>query len=269
MQILLASPHISNESNIEDRSSSLIHSSLSSSSPTPNGYVLHEDGSAERVERSNIPYSNEYRNDLSRSTPISYAHDTIQQSPFLQNSAPARSPSGQASSASSTSNEAACHSTPTSTSSQPIPTGLHDCLVEIPRLASYSCINCSKSFGTPPALARHLDSEHRIRCEKPGCDQLFTNERGRDRHYLSQKHRAETGTSSAGTYQCHCGKENLRKDLHKRHLGSCKNVAAMLYQCYCGVHTGDKEEHVAHLGECKTRKVKSIQVPGHSNTGLD
>ena len=149
--------------------------------------------------------------------------------------------------------EAAGSATPASTLSQPPSEGSRRFKVPIPRLSSHHCPICNKVFGTPEALRRHQNDEHRFRCERAGCGRVLTTKRGRDRHYQTRLHAAERGSDP--TYQCRCGATDARKDNYQRHLNSCKKDSLMPYQCLCRTHiVMDKEEHEAHVKNCKIKK---------------
>ena len=66
------------------------------------------------------------------------------------------------SSSSSSNSEAAGSATPASTLPQPPSEGSRLLKVPIPRLASHHCPICNKVFGTPEALRRHQNDEHRF-----------------------------------------------------------------------------------------------------------
>ncbi|KAM0799176.1 hypothetical protein BDR22DRAFT_342422 [Usnea florida] len=157
------------------------------------------------------------------------------------------------SSTSVSNSEAAGSATSASMLSQPPSEGSRSSKLPIPRLSAHVCRICNKLFATPRALRGHQNDEHRFRCERAGCEQVFTNKRGRDRHYKTRAHAAERGADP--TYQCRCGVTDARKDNYRRHLKSCKKDSLMPYQCLCRTHTVmEKEEHEAHVKSCKIRK---------------
>ena len=253
-RLLEAQPTAISASNgvlVEHGSSSLTYPS-SSSLDNCNLYGNRSAGSLEEYQPT---ISNESVQNSSWPNPSVNRPST----PILLSTTPILSPatfsSGQYPSSSSTlsNSEAAGSATLASTLSQPPSEGSRLHKVPIPRLSSHHCPICNKVFGTSRAFARHQNDEHRFRCEKAGCEQVFTNKRGRDRHYKTRAHAAERDSNP--TYRCRCGKSDTRKDNHRRHLNSCKKDFMTPYQCLCGTHTVmEKEEHEAHVKNCKIKK---------------
>ena len=113
--------------------------------------------------------------------------------------------------------------------------GPQESKIGIPRAPTYTCATCNKVCSTLKVLENHMAEKHRYSCNFAGCEETFPSIYKRNRHYTTEKHKAERDLSSRVViYRCHCGKDDERKDNHKRHLKSCKKTNATLYQCKCG-----------------------------------
>ena len=158
----------------------------------------------------------------------------------------------------STHSEPSIRDTPASTQPQSILAAPPPSKEKISRQPLETCPFCSDSFGTPQALARHKSSRHSFPCRFDGCDEVLSTKRGRDRHHESQKHLARPTLA----YRCRCGKKDMRKDLHRRHLSTCRRVAVIRYDCRCDVHcTAEKDEHETHVQMCRPREGQSSTNP--------
>ena len=94
----------------------------------------------------------------------------------------------------------------------------------------------------------------RFFCER-GCPaQSFASEKDLKRHYESvQKHNPSPGAFTG--FQCACGKPQKRRDLHKRHVKTCKRPWPQAFRCDCGhAETNNAEGWVAHLTACSPPK---------------
>ncbi|KAK8115716.1 hypothetical protein PG984_012218 [Apiospora sp. TS-2023a] len=119
-----------------------------------------------------------------------------------------------------------------------------------------TCRYCKHVFASQ-SLRRHIVSKHNFAC-KEGCDHLaFETRRDLERHYKTSTHRNHDGSgsgvakSSAADYQCACGKLDFRKDLHKRHLQTCKKMGRGTFHCRrCDHHITSRLLHEAHLATC-------------------
>lgn len=117
--------------------------------------------------------------------------------------------------------------------------------------ASQRCPFCSGNFSGP-GLRRHLVSRHRYRCEKGCSHRAFESQRDLDRHYNTQEHSEDASSETRPpSYVCSCNKRDHRKDLHRRHVRSCKYHGHGNFFCSsCRHGTPDKGTHLIHLAQC-------------------
>ncbi len=103
----------------------------------------------------------------------------------------------------------------------------------------------------------HIKERHQYVCER-GCDNVgFPSRRDLEvRHYGSKRHRESGG--STRQYRCGgCGKEDHRRDNHKRHLNrNCSGEAIASFICgRCGRDDkNDKSKHRLHVNECMEKR---------------
>lgn len=79
------------------------------------------------------------------------------------------------------------------------------------------------------------------------CGASFSRERDFS-HHLSSVH----SLCYAQHYQCWCGKKDVRKDNHKRHLRHCskRRHESTPFLCSCGHACAKKAEHLSHIKDC-------------------
>ena len=182
-------------------------------------------------------------------------HTYLSQPPSQQLSHGSSTSPGLSSQIFSNSSEVALSDTPLSTHTQSLSNGQQKPGIQIPRAPTLSCIHCSRICGTQKALQSHLANKHRYSCQFAGCNKTFDRIKTRNRHYRTKKHKDERDAhSQTEVYLCHCGKEDPRKDNHRRHLKNCKRTPIALYQCECGWQDVSREEHDTHLKSCKPKK---------------
>ena len=117
---------------------------------------------------------------------------------------------------------------------------------QILRSTTFLCDICDHESGTAKAHERHK-SKHSYQCEVAGCNKTYTTSTNRQRHY-------DTVHKKDKFYYCRCGKEDSRKDNHRRHIQSCEKGKGNHYCCSCGILTTVKEEYLAHIATCGLRK---------------
>lgn len=116
------------------------------------------------------------------------------------------------------------------------------------------CKYCGHLFSSSTALSRHIRGKHRYPCEKGCLDKRFETPRDRDRHYQSRSCSGYDG-GHGQNYRCCCGKQDHRKDLHIRHLRTCRKPPNGYFQCLrCQHRTTMEANHQEHLKKCLQRK---------------
>ncbi|KAI1174526.1 hypothetical protein F4777DRAFT_378721 [Nemania sp. FL0916] len=106
-------------------------------------------------------------------------------------------------------------------------------------------------FGRPAAtplligFSRSVEEGRRYTCSL--CpDAFFKNPKDTRRHV-----RTVHPTGQEPMYSCRCGKQDYRKDNHKRHVLRChKECSLGCYICVCQSPCNKKQLHVAHLDGC-------------------
>ncbi|KAI0893037.1 hypothetical protein F4806DRAFT_499562 [Annulohypoxylon nitens] len=85
-------------------------------------------------------------------------------------------------------------------------------------------------------------------CEE--CKQSFKYEKDFSRHLQATAAHAE-----GPSYHCACGKEDPRKDNHKRHTKKCTKMDDNAqYKCKCDITHLDKNAHLQHIKSCGLRQ---------------
>ncbi|GAW20951.1 hypothetical protein ANO14919_104640 [Xylariales sp. No.14919] len=83
----------------------------------------------------------------------------------------------------------------------------------------HSCNTCPTAFKHRKDLNRHMDTVH--------------------------------ATGQELVYRCSCGKTDIRKDNHRRHVGTCtKKRSDCPYICKCLSRYKDEEEYLSHISSC-------------------
>jgi len=119
---------------------------------------------------------------------------------------------------------------------------------------------CRYSFDRQMELSDHIKTGHKFRCER-GCLLIgFSTHRRRQGHYESDAHR-QSGPPMP-QYQCGgCGKEDWRRDLHRRHLKTCTRSSTTPYVCaLCRSETPSKRKHEDHFAKCKGKAGRPMKL---------
>lgn len=127
----------------------------------------------------------------------------------------------------------------------------------------FQCLHCSMKYKTFKAFSNHMYDEHDeanpLRCQFPGCNNRFKNERKLKAH--KNRHEAEESMREDGQYYCRvCEKLCLTKDLLIAHLLTHNQC----FSCdYCGKFFSRRalaEKHILQhvYGRQKVEKKKVL-----------
>ncbi|KAI0163707.1 hypothetical protein BJ166DRAFT_299326 [Pestalotiopsis sp. NC0098] len=81
--------------------------------------------------------------------------------------------------------------------------------------------------------------------DKP-CGRAFRQRRDLWRHEQSVH-----SSDGCPRYRCQCGKLDIRKDNHKRHVDLCRRGYKDHYTCICGDQCVEPDDHLLHVKQCR------------------